>query len=439
MKVTSLLKTPDGKLHRGWLIFAGLCLANFALYQTGFNSLFALPLANALGVTRSAIMFFTTVYAFGAAIASVMFGALYSNPKIPVRVSMTIGVILSLCSYLLWAYAQNLFMVYAAGFLIPFSMQGIKIIGNSVFAVNWFDKSIRGKLIGVSSCFQGLGGMAMPVIIQLIINAFGFQAGYWFLIAVTVVLVLPFTLFVFERTPQDVGLLPLGYREGKSDEREKTANLYGMTLKQSMKTIAFWAMLIIVFAIGMQNGFKSNFSGIALEGLGGMMGEEDVAMVAAIMVSIASGTDFVANLLIGAVTDKIGPMKAAFAGLTIFLLFFVILLLFENQIWAFYIAAACFGFNGCLLRTPIPLTIRELFGNKHFGSIWGVCNAIKPWTAGVMATCIAFAYDLSGTYSGILIFGMIMAAIIYILYFVATRFVGKYDWGQPKGETSTLS
>lgn len=430
----SIFKTQDGKIHRGFWIFLGLCMANFSCYAAGYNSLFALPLANALGVTRGAVMVFTTFYAFGSAIASLASGALYSNPRIPVKVTMTAAAGSAIVAYLLWAYAQNLAMVYAAGFIIPFSMQGLKIVGNTVFAVNWFDSSIRGKLIGISACFQGIGGMVWPIALQLVINAAGFQAGYWVLIAMTVVLVLPFTLFVFERRPQDLGLLPMGYREGKSNEKAKNEALQGMTLKQAMKTVAFWLIFIVVFCAGMQNGFKSNFSGIALEGLGGFMAENDVAMLAALMVSIASATDFVANILIGGITDRIGPLKSTFISLTIYIMFFVLMLLFNGQVWAYYVAAACFGFNGCMLRTPIPLTIREIFGSKHFGSLWGACNAIKPWASGVLATCTAFAFDITGTYSGIMLFGLIMAALIYALYFAATRFVGKYDWNKTETE-----
>ena len=72
--------------------------------------------------------------------------------------------------------------------------------------------------------------------------------------------------------------------------------------------------------------------------------------------------------------------------------------------------------------------MRAIFGPKHFSSIWGFCNAVKPMVSGLAATCIALAYDFLGSYTGPLLYGLTMSLCALATFVIATRYVGKIDF-----------
>lgn len=416
------------KIHYGWFIFAAVCCNQFACYQTAYNSLFVLPLSHALGINRSAVLVFMTFYAITYFIASPIWGNLIQNPKIPIRAVMTAGVSCSLVACVLFAYATQPWMIYLAGSFNALAMTGTKILSTTTFASNWFSKTVRGKLMGTAVCFQGIAGIVVPVALQLLIDAHGYRAGYLLLFCMALFLMMPWALFVYVRTPQEMGLKPIGYKEGDKDIAVDAELNRGVSFEVARKSSVFYLMILIVFLVSTGGGFESNFSGFTDELLKGTCWIESAPMIAAIMLSIDCTFDFFGNIAIGAAIDKFGVKPITYIWITLYAGFFITLLFFTNSPTGLYVAAAFYGFNGSIMRNAVPLLVRDVFGPRDHSRIYGSIQSIKGFTNGITTTLIALCYDIGGSYLATLWFGVATVALCYACFSVAFRYTDKFDW-----------
>ena len=98
----------------------------------------------------------------------------------------------------------------------------------------------------------------------VIIANVGYQTAYLVNAILMAVLILPWTLFVIKRNPEDKGLKPFGFKEDAADAAESVAEA-GMPAKAALKTAAFWIVFFGVALTALGMGFSNNQAGIAKE------------------------------------------------------------------------------------------------------------------------------------------------------------------------------
>lgn len=423
-----VLRLLHGNIHYGWFIFIAICCNQFACYQTAYNSLFVLPLAHALGISRSAVLLFMTFYAITYFIASPLWGSLLQNKNVSIRAVMTTGVSCVLIACILFATATTPWMLYAAGVFNALGMTGTKILATTTFSSNWFAANVRGKLMGIAVCFQGIAGIVMPIIIQLIINNFGYRAGYLFLFMMAAVFMLPWALFVYVRTPKEMGLRPLGLKTDNEALLVDADLDRGVSFKTARRSVPFFVIIIIVLLLSTGGGYESSFSGFADEFLAGTRWMADAAMIAAIMLSVDCVFDFLGNITIGVVIDRFGTKPALYIWLSLYSCFFITMLFFGGSPLGLYVAAAFYGFNGSIMRNAIPLLIRDIFGPKDHSKIYGAIQSVKGLTNGITTTMIAVFYDIGGSYYGTLVIGLGLLALCFVFVAIALRYLNRFHW-----------
>lgn len=422
------MKRLQGKIHYGWFIFIAICCNQFACYQTAYNSLFVLPLANALGISRSAVLLFMTFYAIAYFIASPIWGNLLQNKNAPIRLVMTAGVSCVLIACFLFATATKPWMLYAAGVFNALGMTGTKILATTTFSSNWFAANVRGKLMGIAVCFQGIAGIIMPLVIQMLINHYGYRAGYAFLFLLATVLMLPWALFVYVRTPKELGLKPLGIKTENKALLVDADLDRGVSFKVARRSVPFFVIIMVVLLLSTGGGYESSFSGFADEFLSGTTWMADAAMIAAIMLSVDCAFDFLGNIGIGIVIDRFGTKPALYIWLGLYSCFFITLLFFGGSPLGLYVAAAFYGFNGSIMRNAIPLLIRDIFGPRDHSKIYGAIQSVKGLTNGITTTMIALFYDIGGSYYGTLVIGLGLMVLCFAFVSVAIRYMDRFHW-----------
>jgi predicted MFS family arabinose efflux permease len=199
-------------IHYGWLICLAICVMQFGVgtLVNRIAGLFALPMSEALGVSRSAWTLWLTFYGVSSMVFSPIIGSLYNNQRIPVKVLMTGFVIIEIVCILLFAFCNNLWMAYLAGVLFGISEFGLRSCAMPIFANNWFSSKYRGTALGLMNCSSGIGGAFLPPIIEAIIRDSGVFYGYIACAVILAVLCLPWTVFVMVRKPADINRLPVG-------------------------------------------------------------------------------------------------------------------------------------------------------------------------------------------------------------------------------------
>jgi len=422
-------KTDSKHFHRGWLVFFGMCCNAFAAFLPVYVGMFSIPLAEYLQVSRGTVMSLMVFFAAGFAISSPIWGQLHGSTKIPVRLIMTTAAVCQMIALALFATAQSLWQIYIAGAFTGIAVTGIYTTSNNIFASTWFASSMRGKLFGLVNCCAGIGAIVWPLVIQFFISNYGWRAGIIGFGVMSVLLLLPWCLFVYERTPEEKGLKPLGYEKVFAQNMEKyDDNARGVSLKKIYRSPFFYLLILAVMCLSTIGGYETNFSGIVDEGLTTTQWAANAAVITATMLSVDGVFDLSGNLIVGIAIDKFGIKRTSRVWLVLFVFFFVFLIFFRNTLWGLYIAGALFGLHTCIRRTVIPLITRRIYGSRNYAKTIGWVMGGTGLVNGLSTAWIAFAYDLTGSYQVALIAGLIVASCASISTFICLTAIGRYRW-----------
>ena len=146
--------------------------------------------------------------------------------------------------------------------------------------------------------------------------------------------------------------------------------------------------------------------------------------MAATILSVIGGASVIGRLSIGFIADKIGGRRALSVGLTLGILA-LIWLLFNEEIWAFYIFAAVFGlaYGGVI---PLSTTISvELFGLKSLGIILASLELFPIIGSASGAPLAGSIFDITGSYHLAFLISVVISALAIILSLFLLRSKGK--------------
>ena len=237
--------------------------------------------------------------------------------------------------------------------------------------------------------------------------------------------VLPWTIFVFKRTPEDKGLQPLGYNPNAPIVSDNAELKLGISPKAALKSVMFILMFLIIVGFSVGTGFRSNMVAMATEFLEGTIHAPNAAMIGAYMLSIGGAADIIGKVTMGWGVDRFGIRKTmiVFAGFQICA--YTIWALF-HQIAGLYIGAFLFGMHSAIIRVGIPLMIRGLFGPANFTKIYGYFTSAKGLSSGLAGTIVALFFDIGGSYQGSIIWGLCLAIMATILTLVCMRYLDRW-------------
>ena len=125
----------------------------------------------------------------------------------------------------------------------------------------------------------------------------------------------------------------------------------------------------------------------------------------------------VATLVMGWVTDRIGVAASTYITLGITALSLVGFCLFQSEV-PLMVAAFVFGMNSVIITISVPTLISEIFGKKYFAQILSysrMSGIIGCFGAAAVGAC----YDMTGSYVGSFVAGVVILAICAVLVGVA--------------------
>ena len=125
----------------------------------------------------------------------------------------------------------------------------------------------------------------------------------------------------------------------------------------------------------------------------------------------------VATLVMGWVTDKIGVAASTYITLGITALSLVGFCLFQAEV-PLMVAAFVFGMNSVIITISVPTLISDIFGKKYFAQILPysrMSGIIGCFGAAAVGAC----YDMTGSYVGSFVAGVVILAICAVLVGVA--------------------
>lgn len=405
----------EGKKSRfGWFIFFACCCycAGSITLTMSIAGVFLPHLAEHSGLNIAEAAMWLTVMGPVSTIASPVWGHIIDKVNINV-----LTVFLACCQVaasIVFAFANSMATVILGGVLVGLSLSYIYGIVPATLMGNWFDERVRGRFMGIAFAFTGVGTFIFaPLFARLIIDM-GLQNAYFVAAALAFVLLVP-NSFIIKLRPEDKGLLPIGYVEGESNKN--TVDMSGITLKEGLKTSAFWLFVFVYIGITCLTGWNSMMPSFAEEFLEGTMGVEEIALFGASMVSIAAVGNILSKLAFGWVSDKLGIMKAS--------IIFYILICFAFIIWYFFssvptlaIGAFLLGFSNAIVSVGLPVLTQEVFGLRDFPKFYAWTAVPAQFINGSAATWIGVIFLTFGSYKYSMFLGLgltLLALICTIL------------------------
>jgi len=394
------------------IVAAGTLMAYATVIYT--FGVFLRPLTTEFGWERGALSGAYSLKLFLAGLFSIPSGRL--SDRYGPRYLVTIGGLLVGVGFLLMSQVSSLWQVYLIWGVI-FGVAGSACYVPIVSTIpKWFTKR-RGMAVGITVTGFGLGGMISAPLAQWLISSYGWQQTFIILGAITFIIIISLAQFM-KHSPQRMGLMPYEGNVTIEDKQFVAPTGEGFSFNQAIKTCRFWLFAVILFCyLFILQVIVVHIAPYAVDiGIS--------AIVAASILSAIAGGSLIGRSLIGFVSDKIRTRLVLTVCLVVLTLA-LIWLLFAKETWMLYVFAVVLGvaYGGLVsLELLVPV---DLFALGSLGIIFGsfmfcatIGGAVGPLLAGSI-------FDITGSYSLVLLICIIIGALAIILSLILFRALGR--------------
>jgi cyanate permease len=225
----------------GWVIVAiGFLTTFFGIGLTWAASVFAVPMREELGWSRSEIFFAVSVRGWMGIIVTPVVSR-YLDEKSGVRLLTLIGGVMNTASLILITQVheqwQFLLLFGVIGGIAQTAQSGISV----AIIPKWFVTK-RASAVLFSTLGGGLAALVLPLFLAPLDDEIGWRGG-WLVVGVLALTLSTLPTVLLHRQPEDVGLLPDGGEQTGGAQRSREPEL-SFTRKEAMSTSAFWLLMI---------------------------------------------------------------------------------------------------------------------------------------------------------------------------------------------------
>lgn len=397
MAARSKPRSKRGGLYYGWIVLAVAYLIMF--FTAGVSQAFGVfikPMTEEFGWDRSTLSLAVSIFAITSAIIPPVAGR--AADRFGPRAVLTIGVALNAGGMMLMALTPNLAYVYIVyGLIIGIGFGFSGQAAMTALISRWFDRR-RGLALSIASTGLGTGQLVLAPLATLIVITASWQTAF-FVTGVMSSVLIPVCLLALRRTtpatPSDVVVSSTDVKDVKAEREPPVDCLTNEVIRQEMNIVwrsrTFW-MLASGF---MACGFTIYFLTVHMVALATDRGIS--ATQAGTALGIVGGTGIISNLIVGALSDKIGR-KHLLAGLYFTRIIAVVVLIGATSVTHLYISAVLFGLsraNGVL----VSASIIDHYGRRAVGSIIGYLTMFHQMFAAAGAFFGGLVYDTTGSYN----------------------------------------
>jgi MFS family permease len=375
-------RKPAGRIFYGWWIVLAAFLNLFfsvGIIYYGFP-VFYPSMIDSLEFTRAQL---TQGFLVGFLVAALLLGILAGAliDKLGARQVIRAGIWFVGISLILMGSMTRLWQYYL---LCITEVVGYVLTGpipNQVLISNWFGVK-RGRAMGCTYLGLGLGGAVSPLLINSLIQNFGWRRAFEFMGAAILVVLFPVAQWLTRSSPRDLNLLPDGVPLEMPSNSPAEQSPSALDVGRAVRTANFWLLLtgcaLTIGAIGTVTQHLILF-----------LRDQGYSLTAASRVS--------SMLLVSSLAGRVivGYLADRYSKKNVMALFYLILglsipLLFWGHqpavIWGF---ALIFGFAMGADYMLIPLVTAECFGLPALGKLlsliimgYSLGQWFAPWLTG---------------------------------------------------------
>ena len=333
------------------------------------------------------------------------------------RKLLLLGTVIVATSYALLSMVENLiqyFLAVSIGMGVGMVCMGGQAWHRSV--ISWFDHW-RGRAISFAVLGASLAGVAMPPVVNELIEHYGWSNAYLVFSVTTLFVLFPVIYLFMKDRPEDIGEVRDGreyVRRHANEVIEIEEDVRTWTLAEMYRSPAFWSIGVIfgsmtcVFTAVMMHLF-SHLQDIGI----------DTSTAAGIM-SATAAFAALGKPITGWLADYLG------AKVTIWLELFcqgsALLIFGTTESTELSILAAClYGFGYAGMSPLRPFSISTALGSQSFGMATGALRFVELPFLLSASPLAAYIYDTTGNYqmAFLILMGLIGVASIAPLFIVA--------------------
>lgn len=391
------------KFFYGWIIvFAAIFLVfldGLLLYSFGV----LLPSIQAkFEMSKAAVNSIFAIRCIVFAFSMIIFGKLIDKHR-PEKV-IFLGGLITAVGLLFTAYSDTKLTLFLNYGVLTGLGDGAFYVPAVAVVQRWFNKR-RDFAVGLVTAGVPISGLIINPLSAWILSVSSLETTLMSLAGITLIFLLP--AFLMKQDPKEMGLLPYGGPFPKSDDAESN----NWETKEATKTSAFIILYALLFL-----GMLSFLIVVTLQFDYAISNNLNLLASSIAPASIAAGS-FCGRLVTGYIADFINRNKILFAvflgqGLS------VLILLNGNSLLHYCLFGFFFGFSYGGWIPIFPSLLKDFFGKKHVGQIFGVFGTGFSISAIIGPPLAGYLVDEFNTYHYgfyICILACLIAAMLALL------------------------
>lgn len=354
------------KIATGWLIVIACMLVQAIPNGIVMNtqSLYMYPVMQAKGFTLSQFSLIFTIGTIVPAIIGPFIGGIYR--KVNTKILYLIGGVLLSCGFMTFSIAEKLWQFYAIAAVVQVGASIVSGIGVPILLNSWFDKTSKGKAMGIAYAGGSIGNVFLQQLVVGTISSRGYAHSYFVFGLVALAAIIPIALFMIRMPKNESEIV-----RGKVQEKEeKTTSVdISYTLKEAQKNKYFWIMGIGLFFVGIY------VSAYSIQYAAYFQGELKLSpSTIATTGSLFALASLFGNLVGGILFDKLGAVKTLAIGALAVIGSGVALLMAGTSPLFAHVHSVLKGLAMFVYMMTPAYMVGAFFGNKEYGSILGLIN-----------------------------------------------------------------
>ncbi|MEX2080525.1 MAG: MFS transporter, partial [Dehalococcoidia bacterium] len=296
---------------------------------------------------------------------------------------------------------------------------GAAMVGNLVVNVTiakWFVER-RGRMVGLAAMGVSFAGVVLPWTMTLVVDEWGWRAGWRWLAVGATALVLPLAYFM-RRAPEDYGLNPDGrtdaHMASEGGRRAAADFANSLTRREALHSPQFY-LLVLAFAL-----FTVSIGVILIQAIPFMTDSGYSRSTASLMITVTSVPALVSKPIWGIFIDRTDPkrlcsLSAPLTGSSLLLIVAAV-----HYGWGPLVYGGFFmlgwGWGGMIPLQEV--TWASYFGRRYIGAVRSAGMPFSIGLSAIVVQLVPFYYDRVGNYDGafLAIAGSCVVSSVLILF-----------------------